>query len=69
MEMMQAIDFSGKNLLVIVNDILDFSKIDANKMVFEKTDFSLAHSLKNTLNLMQIKAEEKKLSLAVFRIR
>ncbi len=63
MEMMQAIDFSGKNLLVIVNDILDFSKIDANKMVFEKTDFSLAHSLKNTLNLMQIKAEEKKLSL------
>ncbi|GEM_PF-515140 len=63
LEMMHAIDFSGKNLLVIVNDILDFSKIDADKMVFEKTDFSLSNTLKNTLNLMQIKAEEKEISL------
>lgn len=63
-EMMEAIDFSGKNLLVIVNDILDFSKIEANKMNFEEIEFSLSHTLKNTLNLMLIKADEKKLELA-----
>ena len=63
MEMMEAIDFSGKNLLVIVNDILDFSKMEANKMTFEEIAFSLSHTLKNTLNLMVIKAEEKKLEL------
>lgn len=62
-EMMEAIDFSGKNLLVIVNDILDFSKIEANKMNFEEIEFSLSHSLKNTLNLMLIKAAEKELEL------
>lgn len=63
MEMMSAIDFSGKNLLVIVNDILDFSKMEANKMTFENTEFSLSQSLRNTLQLMQIKAEEKSLTL------
>jgi PAS domain S-box-containing protein len=62
-EMMEAIDFSGKNLLVIVNDILDFSKMEANKMSFESIGFGLSNTIKNTLNLMMIKAEEKELRL------
>ena len=62
-EMVQAIDNSGKNLLVIVNDILDFSKMEAQKMVFESIPFDLVETLKNTLHLMVLKCQEKGVEL------
>ena len=62
-EMMEAINFSGKNLLVIVNDILDFSKIEANKMTFEGVSFSMSDAVKNALHLLILKAEEKNIDL------
>lgn len=63
LEMMEAIEFSGKNLLVIVNDILDFSKMEANKMTFEAIPFSLSETVKNVLHLMILKAQEKNIEL------
>lgn len=63
LEMMEAIEFSGKNLLVIVNDILDFSKMEANKMTFEEIPFSLSETVKNVLHLMILKAKEKNIEL------
>ncbi len=62
-EMLEAINFSGKNLLVIVNDILDFSKIEANKMTFEGVLFSMNEAVKNALHLLILKAEEKNIDL------
>jgi len=62
-EMVGAIEFSGKNLLVIVNDILDFSKMEANKMVFEMIPFDILETLRNTLHLMVLKAQEKGVEL------
>jgi CheY-like chemotaxis protein len=62
-EMMEAINFSGKNLLVIVNDILDFSKIEANKMTFEGVLFNMNEAVKNALHLLILKAEEKNIEL------
>ncbi len=62
-EMMEAINFSGKNLLVIVNDILDFSKIEANKMTFEGVLFNMNEAVKNALHLLILKAEEKNIDL------
>ena len=62
-EMLEAINFSGKNLLVIVNDILDFSKIEANKMTFEGVLFSMNEAVKSALHLLILKAEEKNIDL------
>jgi len=52
---------SGNNLLVVLNDILDFSKIEANKLVLEKTDFSIEEVIKNCYTASAVKAKEKKL--------
>ena len=63
LEMVQAIEYSGKNLLVIINDILDFSKMEAQKMLFESIPFDLIAILKNTLHLMVLKSQEKGVEL------
>lgn len=57
------IEQSANNLLVIINDILDFSKIEAGKVRIEKINFSLKDALKNVVNTLRIKAEEKGLKL------
>ena len=51
------------NLLNIINDILDFSKIEAGKLTLEETSFSLLQLLEDTVDMMSIKAEEKRLEL------
>jgi signal transduction histidine kinase/CheY-like chemotaxis protein len=60
---LKAISVSADNLLVIVNDILDFSKIEAGKISIEHIEFSLKESLKNAVNILKIKAEEKGLNI------
>lgn len=60
---LNAISQSADNLLVIINDILDFSKIEAGKVRVEKIPFSLKDCLKNVVNILRIKAEEKNLKL------
>ncbi|HWB93563.1 MAG TPA: response regulator [Puia sp.] len=51
------------NLLNIINDILDFSKIEAGKLALEEAPFSLLQLLEDTVDMMSIKAEEKRLEL------
>ncbi|AOW08830.1 ATP-binding protein [Flavobacterium gilvum] len=41
LELTNAINFSGENLVSIVNDILDLSKINAGKLTFEQVNFDL----------------------------
>ena len=60
---LNAISQSADNLLVIINDILDFSKIEAGKVRIEQIDFSLKDCLKNVVNILRLKAEEKNLQL------
>ncbi len=60
---LSAIRQSADNLLVIINDILDFSKIEAGKVRIEQINFSLKDCLKNVVNILRIKAEEKGLTL------
>lgn len=60
---LDSISSCTNNLLVIINDILDFTKIEAGKMTFENVPFSLNTVINNTIELFQIKADEKSLQL------
>ncbi|WKN32556.1 PAS domain S-box protein [Porifericola rhodea] len=64
-ENLQALRFSGENLLALINDILDFSKIEAGKIEFEKADFSIKQLLTGIQKSLSVKAEEKGISLEV----
>ena len=54
---------SGDALLTIINDILDFSKIEAGKMELEQQPFDLRECVESALDLMKLRASEKKLEL------
>lgn len=58
---------SGKSLLAVINDILDFSKIDAGKLHIDQRPFSLNQCVDNALADVTLEAENKGLSLDVFK--
>jgi signal transduction histidine kinase/CheY-like chemotaxis protein len=62
-EYIEAIRLSAQNLMVIINDILDFSKINAGKIEFIQSEFNLRELVKGTMQLMQVKAAEKNITL------
>jgi PAS domain S-box-containing protein len=55
---------SGENLLGIINDILDFSKIEARKLVLDSIDFDLSILLRQTVDMLALKAHQKGLELS-----
>ncbi|HEY4952308.1 MAG TPA: ATP-binding protein, partial [Verrucomicrobiae bacterium] len=62
-EFSKTIKVSADSLLSIINDILDFSKIEAGKMTFEKFGFDLRETVKDSVELLFPRAEEKGLVL------
>lgn len=58
-----AIHFSGENLLAIINDILDLSKIQSGKMMIEKSEFNLQELVAGIISVLRPKAREKALQL------
>jgi PAS domain S-box-containing protein len=64
-EYLTAIKMSGDTLIVLINDILDLAKVDSGKLIFEKTPFKLAASIKTMLHLFEAKFLEKNLELIV----
>ncbi|CAM3064881.1 response regulator [Rariglobus hedericola] len=61
----ETIRSSGDALLTIINDILDFSKIESGKLQLEHRPFLLEKVVSDALELLQPKAAEKNLDLAV----
>ena len=59
----QTIQRNGKALLELINDILDVSKIEAGKLWLERKRCSPAKLVDEVTALMQIRAEEKGLTL------
>ncbi len=57
---------SGQGLLSLINDILDFSKIEAGKLSLEYHDFNVSQTLYGLIELMQVRAQNKNISLASF---
>jgi len=58
---LQNVKKSAHGLLDIINDILDFSKIEAGKLDIEHTIFKLDELVEETIDLLTVKAYEKKL--------
>lgn len=56
---LDTINNAGEHLMVIINDILDISKIEAGKLTLEKIGFDFRDVIKNTVEVMQLKASEK----------
>ncbi len=57
---------SGESLLTIINDILDFSKIESGKLELEQQPFELVSCVKETLELLYLKAEERDVELSYY---
>jgi len=54
---------SGQALLTVIDDILDFSRIEARKLVLERADFDLHVLLDHAIEMLAVKAHEKRLAL------
>ena len=57
------IHHSGEHLLTLINDILDLSKIEAGRMDIELTPFNIGEMLQNIVEMTQIRAGQKGLSV------
>lgn len=58
-KLVETIQTSGKNLLVIINDILDFSKVESGKMELEKRQFDLFKVIEEAIQLIQPQLDKK----------
>ena len=54
---------SAYNLLTLINDILDFSRIESGKLEIDRTAFSPVRLVEEVIDMLTIKAFEKKLEL------
>ena len=64
-EYLDIINNSGQALLTVINDILDHSKVEAGKLKLEPISFNLEAIADDVIKLLQVKAEEKGLALAL----
>ena len=54
---------AAQSLLSIMNDILDFSKIEAGKLELERISFSLAEVIRNLVDIVGQRAQQKGIAL------
>ncbi len=64
-KMVEAIETSSKNLLVIINDILDLTKVESGKMTIEHVGFDLRKLLGHLDQTHRMKAESKGILLSL----
>jgi signal transduction histidine kinase/DNA-binding NarL/FixJ family response regulator len=62
-DMIQAVNSSAKNLLILLNDILDFSKIEAGELTIEHIPFDVRKTVEQIEALQKPMAEQKGLSM------
>lgn len=64
-DLLGALDYSAKSLLSIINDILDLSKVESGKMELSPVSFDIRSFLKNTFTLLELRADERGISLVL----
>jgi signal transduction histidine kinase/CheY-like chemotaxis protein len=62
-EFLTIVKSSADALMTIINDILDFSKIEAGKLDIEQVAYSLHDTVHDALQLITLRAKEKRLTL------
>ncbi|MCH7622673.1 MAG: response regulator [Nitrospinae bacterium] len=63
MELVKVFRGAGENLLTLINDILDLSKIEAGQIELDNTDFNPRLLLEKTIEILDLKSQEKGLIL------
>jgi len=63
-EYLTLVQSSGETLLKLLNDILDFSKIEAGKLDLELVQFHPRTVLEETLKILALYAEEKRVTIS-----
>ncbi len=63
LDAINTIQKSGEHLLLLLNDILDMSKVEAGKMELRPKDFHLQNFLKEVVDIIQVRAQEKGIKL------
>lgn len=64
-EAIETIRRNGSHLIALINDLLDLSKIEAGKFQVENLPCSLHRLIADLRQLMQVRAEEKKLTINI----
>jgi signal transduction histidine kinase len=59
---LETIHQSGQHLLALINDILDLARIEAGHTELKPAPMNLSHLLQSVVNLMRVKADEKRLA-------
>ncbi len=54
---------SALSLLALINDILDFSKIESGRLELSPTEFELAATVEDVMEVLAVRASEKQLEL------
>lgn len=64
-EKLDIINRSGEHLLSLINDVLEVAKIEAGRVQLEHEPFDLGGMVRDVIDMMQIRAQEKGLMLIV----
>lgn len=63
LQFVRACQSSGRSLLELINDVLDVSKIEAGKLELDCHDFDLEQLVRDTTDMVWLRAQEKGLEL------
>jgi PAS domain S-box-containing protein len=54
---------AGGDLLTLINDLLDLSKVESGRIVLEEVDFNLADLTETVVEIMSLRAQQKRIEL------